>query len=120
LLVEHIIQAEKIMVAFPDAKDVKAGAADFAADIAQLKTDLEKLSASIVGRGRDGLAAAQKSGAEQLDAWHDDIDDRAKRLMKQGQHQLDAVEGQVRDRPILSLLAAFGVGLLVSRLVDRR
>jgi ElaB/YqjD/DUF883 family membrane-anchored ribosome-binding protein len=108
------------MVAFPDTKDVKADASDLAADIAQLRKDLEKLSGSIVELGRGGIAAAQKGGAEQLGAWRDDIDDRAKSLMKQGQHQLDAVEGQIRERPLLTLLAAFGVGLLVSRLVDSR
>jgi hypothetical protein len=35
-------------------------------------------------------------------------------------HQVDVIEGQMRDKPLLSLLAAFGVGLLVSRLLDRR
>jgi ElaB/YqjD/DUF883 family membrane-anchored ribosome-binding protein len=118
--VDHIIQTEKIMVALPDSKDIVAGAADFAADIAQLKTDLEKLSGSIVGLGRDGLEAAQRGGAKQLGAWRDDVDELATSIKKQGQHQLDVVGGQVRDRPILTLLAAFGVGLLVSRLVDRR
>ena len=33
---------------------------------------------------------------------------------------IDAIEGQMRDNPLLSLLAAFSVGLLVSRLFDRR
>ena len=108
------------MVAFPDTKNVKADASDLAGDIAQLKKDLEKLSGSVMGLGRDGIAAAQKGGAEQLGAWREDVGDAATNLMKQGQHQLDAVEGQVRDRPVLSLLAAFGVGLVVSALIDRR
>lgn len=108
------------MVAFPDTKDVKASAADFAADIAQLKTDIEKLSGSIMGLGRDGLEAAQRGSAKQLGAWRDDAGDLATGLKKQGQHQLDVVEDQVRDRPVFSLLAAFGVGLLVSHLLDRR
>jgi ElaB/YqjD/DUF883 family membrane-anchored ribosome-binding protein len=120
LLVEHIIQAEKIMVAFPDTKDVKADTSELVADVAQLKEDIKKLSGSIVGLGRDGFDAAQRGGAKQLGAWRDEVDDLAKGLKKQGQHQLDVVEGQVRDRPVLSLLTAFGVGLLVSRLIDRR
>jgi ElaB/YqjD/DUF883 family membrane-anchored ribosome-binding protein len=120
LRVDHLIQTEKIMVAFPDTKDVKADASDLAADIAQLKKDLEKLSGSIMGLGRDGLEAAQRGSARQLSAWRDDVDDLAKSLKKRGEHQLDAVEGQVRDRPLLTLLAAFGVGLLVAHLIDRR
>lgn len=108
------------MVAIPEMKDVKAEAGELAADVAQLKEDIKKLSASLMGLGRDGLEAAQKGGAKQLGAWRDDVDDLAKSLKKQGQHQLDAVEGQVRDRPLLTLLAAFGIGLVISRLVDRR
>lgn len=108
------------MVALPDTKDVKADGSDLAADIAQLRKDLQKLSGSIVGLGRDSLEAAQKGGAEQLGAWREDADDLAKSLKKKGQHQLDVVEDQVRERPLLTLLAAFGVGLLVSHLIDRR
>ena len=108
------------MVALPDTKDVKADASDLAGDIAQLRKDLEKLSGSIMGLGRDGIAAAQKGGAEQLGAWREDVGDLATSLKKQSQHQLDAVEGQIRERPLLTLLAAFGVGLLVSHLIDRR
>jgi ElaB/YqjD/DUF883 family membrane-anchored ribosome-binding protein len=108
------------MVALPDTKDVKADASDLAGDIAQLRKDLEKLSGSIMALGRGGIAAAQKGGAEQFGAWREDVGDMATSLKKQGQHQLDAVEGQIRERPLLTLLAAFGVGLLVSRLVDRR
>lgn len=108
------------MVALPDTKDVKADVSDLAADIAQLKEDIKKLSGSIVGLGRDGFDAAQRGGAKQLGAWREDVGDLATTLKKQGQHQLDAVEGQMRERPVLSLLAAFGVGLLVSRLIDRR
>jgi len=33
---------------------------------------------------------------------------------------IDAIEGQMRDNPLLSLLAAFGVGLPVWHLSDRR
>lgn len=108
------------MVAFPDTKDVKADASDLAADVAQLRKDLEKLSGSIMEFGRDGTEAAQKSAAAQFGAWREDVDDLATSLKKRGQHQLAAVEGQMRQRPLLTLLAEFGVGLLVSRVVDRR
>jgi ElaB/YqjD/DUF883 family membrane-anchored ribosome-binding protein len=108
------------MAAFPDTKDVRADASELAADVAQLKEDIKKLSASVMGLGRDGLDAAQKGGAKQLDAWRDDVDDLTKTLKKQGQHQLAVVEHQLQERPLLTLLAAFGLGLLVSRLINHR
>lgn len=108
------------MVAFPDTKDVKANASGLAVDVAQLQEDIKSLSASIIGLGRDGLDAVQKGGAKQVGAWREDVDDLATSLKKQGRHQLDLVEGQMRERPFTALLAAFGVGLLVSRLIGRR
>ena len=108
------------MAAFPDTKDVRADASELAADVAQLKEDVKKLSASIMELGRDGLEAAQKGGAKQLGAWREDVDDLATSLKKQGRHQLAVVEDQMHERPLLTLAAAFGVGLLVSRLFDRR
>jgi ElaB/YqjD/DUF883 family membrane-anchored ribosome-binding protein len=108
------------MVAPTDTKDTKADTSQLAADIEQLKEDLKKLSGTIVGLGRDGLEAAQSGGAEQLRAWRDDVDDMASSLKKKGQHQVDLVEGQIRDKPLLTLLVAFGVGMLVSRFVGHR
>ncbi len=108
------------MAAFPDTKAVEADVSDLAADVAQLKEDIKKLSGSIMGLGRDGLDAAQKKGGKQLSAWREDVDELTTSLRKQGQHQLDLVEGQMRERPILSLLAVFGLGLVVARLIDRR
>lgn len=108
------------MAAPTDTKDTKADTSQLAADIEQLKEDLKKLSATIVGLGRDGLEAAQSGGAEQFRAWRGDVDDMASSLKKKGQHQLDLVEGQVRDKPLLTLLAAVGAGMLISHLIGRR
>lgn len=108
------------MVASPGTKALEADASGLAADVAQLKEDIKKLTGSIVGLGRDGLDAAQKGGAKQLGAWRDDVDELTTSLKKQGQHQLEVVEDQMRERPLLTLLAAFGVGLLLARLIDRR
>jgi ElaB/YqjD/DUF883 family membrane-anchored ribosome-binding protein len=108
------------MVAFPDTKDVRADASELAAAVAQLKNDVKKLSASIMELGRDGLQAAQKGGAKQLGAWREDVDDLATSLKNQGRRQLAVVEEQMHERPLLSLVAAFGAGLLVSRFIHRR
>ena len=101
-------------------KEMKADARDVAAAIEQLQADMKKLSRTVVDRGREGLVKAKHQTADQLDSWGDDVGHFASDLQAQGQHQLDAAKEQVRDRPLLSMLAAFGVGLLVSRLIDRR
>lgn len=38
-------------------------------------------------------------------AWRDDAGSLATSLKKQGKHQVDVIEGQMRDKPLLSLLA---------------
>jgi ElaB/YqjD/DUF883 family membrane-anchored ribosome-binding protein len=90
------------MTARNDAKDGKTDASQFEEDIEQLKADIKKLSETIVGLGRDGVGTVQSEGAERLGAWRGTIED------------------QVKERPFLTLLGAFGVGLVVSRLIDRR
>ena len=108
------------MAAPSDTKDVKEDVSELAADIEQLKEDFKKLASTIVGLGREGLDAAQSGGAEQLRAWRDDVGEMASGLKRKGQHQLDLVEGQMRDKPLLALLGAFAVGILLARLLDRR
>ena len=101
-------------------QDVKEEGLDVAADIEQLRTDIKKLSASVVDLGRQGLKNAASEGAHKLGEWRDDIGHMASGLQEQGQHQYRAAEDLVRERPLLSVLAAFGVGMLVARLIDRR
>ena len=90
------------------------------ADIDQLKKDLKKLNETLVGLGREGFDAVQSEGAARLEALRKEADDIAKRLKVKGQHQYDALEAQVQEKPLLSLLAAFGLGLIISRVIDRR
>lgn len=108
------------MAALPDTSDIKAYASDLAADVAELKEEIKRLSGSIMGFSRAGFDAAQKGGAKQLSAWRDDVDDLATSVTKRGQSQLDVVAGQMRQRPLLTVVAAFGAGFVVSRLIDRR
>lgn len=89
------------------------------ADIEQLKADLKRLNETLLGLGRDSLDAVQSEGAARLEALRRETDDIAQRLKSQGQGQYAALEAQIRDKPLLTLLAAFGLGLIISRLVDR-
>ena len=78
------------------------------------------MNETLVGLGREGFDAVQSEGAARLEALRKEADDIAKRLKVKGQHQYDALEAQVQEKPLLSLLAAFGLGLIISRVIDRR
>lgn len=100
--------------------DQKPDTSRLEADIEQLKKDLKQLNDTLVGLGRDGFDAVQSEGAARLEALRKEAEDIAKRLKSKGQGQYDALEAQVQDKPLLTLMAAFGLGLIISRLIDRR
>jgi ElaB/YqjD/DUF883 family membrane-anchored ribosome-binding protein len=108
------------MAARSDDSDKKGDASQLEADIDQLKKDLKQLNDTLLGLGRDGLDAVQTEGAARLEALRKEADVIAKRLKSTGQSQYDALEAQIQEKPLLTLLAAFGLGLIVSRLIDRR
>jgi ElaB/YqjD/DUF883 family membrane-anchored ribosome-binding protein len=90
------------------------------ADIEQLKNDLKRLNETLKGLGRDGLDAVQAEGAARLEALRKEADEIASRLKSKGQSQYEALEAQVQEKPLLTLMAAFGLGMIISRIIDRR
>ena len=49
-----------------------------------------------------------------------DLERAADALRRQGQASIAQVEDTIKERPLLSLLAAFGAGVLIARLLGRR
>lgn len=89
-------------------------------DLTKLRGDVERLvkalseeqrenAADLRARAREQVDRAKKAGAEAID--------RAGRMSRDS---VDAAEQTVREHPLLSLLAAFGLGLLIAQLLDRR
>ena len=108
------------MAARSDDTDKTAETGRLEADIEQLKADLKRLNDTLMGIGRDGLEAVQTEGAVRLEALRKEADHIAKRLKSTGQSQYETLEAQVQEKPLITLLAAFGLGLIISRLIDRR
>lgn len=110
-----------------DAKETAAEAAEeLRPDLSQLRADFERLSDSIgslrthlVGLGREGARGAQAAGLAQLDSLRREVDEAAQQFRQQGRDTLGQVEQSVRDRPLTSLLMAFGIGMVLARLFGR-
>ena len=82
---------------------------DLRADIDKLKSDVSTLMETlgkIAGEGRQEGARRVREARE--------------RVAAQAEQSLQAVETQIAERPFISVLAAFGVGLVIGRLLDRR
>jgi ElaB/YqjD/DUF883 family membrane-anchored ribosome-binding protein len=108
------------MAARNDETSDKADTNRLEADIEHLKADLKRLNETLIGLGRNGLDAVQSESAARLEALRREADEIASRLKSKGQSQYAAIEAQVQDKPLVTLMAAFGLGLIISRLLDRR
>ena len=108
------------MAARDDDSDKKPDVGRLEADIEQLKADLKRLNETLVGLGRDSFDAVQGETAARLEALRKEADAIAADLKSKGQNQYAALEAQIREKPLLTLMAAFGLGLIISRFLDRR
>ena len=110
-----------------EGKDAGEAADDLRVDLSQLRADFERLSETLsglkqhlVGLGVEGARGLQDAGLAQIDLLKRELDDMSQQLRRQGRDALGQVEQSVRERPLASLLVAFGIGMVLSRLFGRR
>lgn len=92
---------------------------DLKGDIDKLREDLLTLTQHMKSLGGNALSEAQQKGAEKVDLLRTELERTAKQVRSHGEASLADFEKTIRDKPLLSLAAAFGVGMLISRLLDR-
>ena len=85
-------------------------------DVAALRQDF----ADLMSQMKSGVLKGASGAAENILG---QLGDRANRLYDgvtaQGERSVKAVSRQVEERPMVSLLVAFGVGFIASRLLSR-
>jgi ElaB/YqjD/DUF883 family membrane-anchored ribosome-binding protein len=88
--------------------------------IQALRTELATLTTHIKGLSSAKLEQAQTAGTLKLEDLGADLQRAADELRRQGQASIAQFESMIREKPLVSLLAAFGAGMLVARLLERR
>jgi ElaB/YqjD/DUF883 family membrane-anchored ribosome-binding protein len=78
-------------------------------DIDSLKADLKTLSESIRHQAQSQARAGYAKAREASD-----------KVRHQAQHGIEYAGDQIEERPLISVLTAFGVGFLIGKLLDRR
>lgn len=78
-------------------------------DMEALRRDLKSLASTVGDLGK----AKSEDVKEQVGATVD-------KAVERGREAADTVQEAVRQRPVASVLTAFGVGLLIGHLLDRR
>jgi ElaB/YqjD/DUF883 family membrane-anchored ribosome-binding protein len=81
-------------------------------DLTKLSNDIANLAASL----KDGATDAAR---EQLAVARDRFDALTEQARSRGEEQLEGLADAIEDRPLTSVLIAFGVGIILGRLLDR-
>lgn len=88
-------------------------------DIAALRTDLSSLTKSLKSMGNSAVGDVQALGAEKFDELKAEFERASGEVRQKGEASIAEIERAVQERPLMSLLAAFGAGMLITRLMDR-
>lgn len=84
-----------------DTENLKEELAGLKADVTRLTDIIKKMSRDTAVHGRERA----KRGAE--------------RAKTQVEETLDAFESEIGERPLISIVAAFGIGFVIGKLLDR-
>lgn len=87
---------------------------------AQLKKDIEGLKDAVAKLIADAKEEGRTRGRNANAAVSDKAAEIGHALGEQGRKSAAAIEKTVQNRPVQSLLIAFGVGVLVSQLLRRQ
>ena len=102
-----------------EAPKGKTGTDDLQTQLDALRAELASLATSLQADGRK-MAGALKDRAEELT---EEAKVRARATLRDISRETDRledkIEAQVRDKPLQSLMLAFGLGLVVSVLLRR-
>ena len=88
--------------------------------IQALRAELSTLTTHIKGLSSAKLEQAQSVGSLKIEELSADLQRAADALRQRSQASVAQLENTIREKPLISLLAAFGAGLLIARLLERK
>ena len=92
---------------------------DVEGEFSAVKDDLTKLRADIANLSAALRELSSDTVHEQIDSLKGRIDRLTHDAKDQGRQALDDLADHIEQRPVSSVLIAFGVGILLGRLFDR-
>jgi ElaB/YqjD/DUF883 family membrane-anchored ribosome-binding protein len=82
-------------------------------DISRLKDDLASIAETLLEKGKVETDAAKEKLGERFG-------DELEAARVKGKEQMESIEDQIREKPLMSLLIAFVIGLFLGKLLDLR
>jgi ElaB/YqjD/DUF883 family membrane-anchored ribosome-binding protein len=92
---------------------------DVEGEFGAVKDDLAKLRGDIANLSNALKELTSETVHERIDSLRDGIDRLTGDAKLQSREALDDLTDRIEERPLTSVLLAFGVGLLLGRLFDR-
>jgi ElaB/YqjD/DUF883 family membrane-anchored ribosome-binding protein len=96
------------------------------AELDTLKGEFDRLRKEVGTFGETALEGIQKgsrrvraAAGRAVDATSEGLSDAADEVERRGRKGLLAVEHQIEERPVISVLLAFGLGVLFGKFLDR-
>ena len=88
------------------------------ADVAKLRSDVGDLLDVLKALGAEKVGDAKATLDEQLERRREELRDALMGAKARGERAQQAVEGEIADHPLSSVMAAFGMGFLIAKLLD--
>jgi ElaB/YqjD/DUF883 family membrane-anchored ribosome-binding protein len=93
---------------------------DLSRDVDTIKADLDVLRKDIASVLETIKGTARSRAESELDALQRRVNQITADLQASGRDSLRAVEGQIGEKPLVSVAIAFAIGLVIGKLFDRR
>ena len=88
-------------------------------DIAKLRTDLSALGEGVRKMSTEAVGATQARVKTAAQDALDEFQNKLNEAKSQGQKAMNDLEREIKENPLISLLVAFGLGFVISKLMDR-
>ena len=90
------------------------------ADLAKLRADFAGVTDALKEAGQKKAETAREGLADLLKSLRDELGGVLDQARDKGKRSVETVGHQIEERPLASLLTAFGVGFILAKLLDRR
>lgn len=110
-----------------EKSDIQQELAQLKSDLAKLRSDVGDLAGAVKASGTDKARHVRDSLEDEINARRDELRDLIRQARAGGRRVVDdtveGIEDTVGEHPMSSVLAAFGLGFIVAKLMangDRR
>jgi ElaB/YqjD/DUF883 family membrane-anchored ribosome-binding protein len=104
----------------PDIKPIKEASQDFAADLAVLRDDIAKLTASVTDIARMQASAATSTVLESVEGARQKFSDSAAEAQNRLRGVGSDIEATIERNPLVAVLIALSAGLLIGTMSSTR